>query len=268
MSCITKHRPPHICLDKSLVFITAKIYGGFSYLVSEEMKDYFWKLLEEKTLKHDLKLKARVVLKNHYHLIIKVKKGSLVPKFIKEIHGASAKHIKQNLPELVATYGQVLTREVAFWNQRQEKRLRKELGIANFSSRWNRGLKSAIPDLNGITQFIARYKSRFEPEEYRRLKSAIAKGRITDPEILIALVSKDRPIWYQYIDRTLRNEKDFYMHLNYIHQNPVKHGLVKKMSGYKWSSIHEFIKQKGKEWVVDCFRKYPIIDFQPEGIAD
>lgn len=233
---IIKHRPPHFHQDNSFVFITAKIYAGFSYLASSKMKDYFWQLLKEKALKHKIELKARVVLDNHYHLIVKIEKSNLVPKFIKEIHGASAREIKKNLPTLVTTSGQVLTEEVTSWDKRQEKRLRN--GIANFSSR------------------------------DRRLKSAITKERITDPEILIALVNKKRPIWYQYVDHVLRNEKDYYKHLNYIHQNPVKHGLVKKMSQYKWSSIHRFVKEKGKEWIIDCFRKYPIIDFQPEGIAD
>lgn len=258
MSHIAKHRPPHLYLDKSLVFITAKIYGGFSYFVSNQIKNYFWELLEEKTLKYDLKLKARVVLNNHYHLIVEAEKGNVVSKFIKEIHGASARHIKKHLPDLVTVYGQALTGEITPWDERQEKRLREEY----------RRLKSAIPNKSGLAQFIARYRNYFKPEEYCRLKSAIAKGRITDPEILIALVSKDRPIWYQYIDTTLRDERDFYMHLNYIHQNPVKHGLVKRMFEYKYSSIHEFINENGKDWVIDCFRKYPIIDFQPEGIAD
>lgn len=288
---ITKHRPLHFYLDNSLVFISARIYGGFSYLISEEMKGYFWKLLEEKALKYDLGLKAWVVLNNHYHLIVEAKKGNVVSKFIKEIHGASARHIKKRLPSLVATYGQVLTREVTPWDKRQKERLKREAGIANFSSRFdrrinsaspaprgNRRLKSATPDPDGLAQFtsrqeglaqfIARYKSRFKPEEYRRLKSAITKGRIIDPEILIVLVSKNRPIWYQYIDHTLRNDRDFYIHLNYIHQNPVKHGMIKRMPDYKWSSIHRFIKEKGREWVVDCFREYPIVDFQPTGIAD
>jgi len=66
----------------------------------------------------------------------------------------------------------------------------------------------------------------------------------------------------------LQNEADYYRHLNYIHQNPVKHELVKKMSAYQWSSIHQFVKAKGREWVIDCFRSYPIIDFQAERIVD
>lgn len=260
MSSIKKHRPLHLYPDNSLIFITGRIYGGFSYLALKEAKDYFWKLLEEKSSKYDLDLKARVILDNHYHLIIKANKGNLIPRFIKEIHGVSARYIKKNLPELVTVYGQVLVKEKTPWDKRQEERLNKELRKLKFAN--------TEVDINVLAQFIARYKNQFKPEEYRRLKSAITEGRISDPEILIVLLSKDRPIWYQYIDHMIRNEEDYYRHLNYIHQNPIKHGLVKRMSKYKWSSIHEFIKEKGKEWVIDCFRNYPIIDFQPKGIID
>lgn len=73
-----------------------------------------------------------------------------------------------------------------------------------------------------------------------------------------------RKIWYQYWDHCVRDEADFYKHLNYIHQNPIKHGLVKNLNNlknYRFSSYNDWIKKKGVNWIVNCFEKFPIKDF-------
>ena len=40
----------------------------------------------------------------------------------------------------------------------------------------------------------------------------------------------------------MRNEQDFQKHIDYIHYNLVKHGLVKRASDWQYSSIHRYIK--------------------------
>ena len=73
-----------------------------------------------------------------------------------------------------------------------------------------------------------------------------------------------RKIWYQYFDHTIRDETDFWKHFNYIHQNPVKHGLRKNLAGildYPFSSAKSWSKIKGEEWLDSCFEFYPIVDF-------
>jgi len=40
----------------------------------------------------------------------------------------------------------------------------------------------------------------------------------------------------------LRNEQYFQKHIDYIHYNQVKHGLVKRASDWRYSSIHRYIK--------------------------
>ena len=72
-----------------------------------------------------------------------------------------------------------------------------------------------------------------------------------------------RKIWYQYWDHCIRNEKDFYMYLNYIHQNPVKHQLVERMEDCEFSSYRLFLEKYGKQWLIDCFESYPVTDFNP-----
>ena len=272
-----KHRPRHIHPDNSLLFLTARIYGGFSYLAPGATKIYLLEKADSVLEKYKIELNAWVVLDNHYHFLIKAAEGALVSPFVRELHGASARFVKKSLPPLVTKFGQVLAKDVTPWDKRQmgrlaseERQLRRELpariatrSVAGGKFANTEGERTAV-----LAQFIARYESRFGAEVYRGLKSAITNGYLNDPEILVALVAEDAPVWYQYAGHVVRDEKDYYQHLNYTHQNPVKHGYVKNVSDYGFSSIHRFIEGKGKEWVIDCFRDYPIVDFAPEGIVD
>lgn len=71
----------------------------------------------------------------------------------------------------------------------------------------------------------------------------------------------DRKIWWNYFETYLKDERDFYIHLNYIHQNPIKHGSSKDFN-YDFSSYNAWVVKKGQEYLDDCFNKYPIIDFK------
>ncbi len=73
----------------------------------------------------------------------------------------------------------------------------------------------------------------------------------------------NRTIWDQYWDTILDDEKNYWTHINYNHHNPVKHGYVKKMEDYRWSSINEHINKYGHEAVYETFKNYPVIDFTP-----
>lgn len=253
-----KHRPLHIHPNNSIIFITARIYGGFSYLKPKKTKDYFWKLIKSKSNKYSMLIIAKVVLNNHYHLLLEVSKGENVSKLIGEIHGASAHYINENLPSLITKFGQVLTKEITPWDKRYSQKI----------SKLERELTQNLSKQNTLIDYLENHKDKIKPKTYQSVLNAVRNKIITDPKIVITLTTKKRPVWNQYVDHVIRNEIDFYRHINYIHQNPVKHKLVKNMSKYKWSSIHDFIKEKGKEWVLGCFETYPIVDFQPEGIVD
>lgn len=71
----------------------------------------------------------------------------------------------------------------------------------------------------------------------------------------------DRKIWWNYYDHIIRDEIDFYKHLNYIHQNPIKHGLTKDFD-YKFSSYSAWVTKKGQEYLNHSFEMYPIVDFK------
>lgn len=39
----------------------------------------------------------------------------------------------------------------------------------------------------------------------------------------------------------MRNENDYTKHVEYIHYNPVKHGLVKSPKDWPWSSFNDYV---------------------------
>lgn len=54
----------------------------------------------------------------------------------------------------------------------------------------------------------------------------------------------ERGIWQRrYWEHCIRDELDFERHVNYIHNNPVKHGYVKRASDWQYSTIHDYIKR-------------------------
>jgi putative transposase len=59
----------------------------------------------------------------------------------------------------------------------------------------------------------------------------------------------DSHIWQKrFWDHVIRDENDYYAHLNYIHINPVKHGLAKKAFDWPHSSIHKFKDYYPNDW--------------------
>lgn len=53
----------------------------------------------------------------------------------------------------------------------------------------------------------------------------------------------ERGIWQRrYWEHTLRDERDFERHVNYIHINPVKHGHVGQVCDWPFSSFHRMVR--------------------------
>ena len=81
--------------------------------------------------------------------------------------------------------------------------------------------------------------------------------------------TRGRKVWYQYWDRCIRNEGDFYTRFNYIHHNPVKHGYASQPEDYAFSSYQYYVRRFGEEWLQSAWEKFPILDFTPtEGDGD
>ena len=84
-------------------------------------------------------------------------------------------------------------------------------GDSDYSTRWNL-IKSAFT---------------------RRLSAAGAK--------LPARANRQRELWARrFWEHTIRNDEDLRQHVDYVHGNPLKHGLVERMEDWPWSSYHRF----------------------------
>ena len=90
--------------------------------------------------------------------------------------------------------------------------------------------------LEGDTDFASRwgyfkaYFSRALPASKSRTISKIAK--------------REKGIWQRrYWEHFIRDEADLQRHIDYIHYNPVKHGLVSRVSDWPHSSFHRYVEQ-------------------------
>jgi len=168
------HHPPHIFRDNTLYFITARTINKKSFFNSDEKKEILRKVIKEAIKRFEISCYAWVILDNHYHLLMRIKEGKYLSKFIQNIHTNSSR------------------------------------------------LLNKLEDLQG------------------------------------------RNIWFQYWDRCIRDERDFWKHFNYIHHNPVKHRRVEYqelVKNYTFCSYRIWLKKEGQEWLDSCFEQYPIIDF-------
>ena len=51
-------------------------------------------------------------------------------------------------------------------------------------------------------------------------------------------------LWQKrFWEHTIRDETDLAHHANYIHYNPIKHGLVSRVSDWPYSSFHRYVRQ-------------------------
>ena len=65
-------------------------------------------------------------------------------------------------------------------------------------------------------------------------------------------------IWQsRFWDHIIRDENDWKHHLDYIHYNPVKHGLVQNPREWKYSSIHNYDEVYSPDWGL---KEAPIFD--------
>ena len=86
--------------------------------------------------------------------------------------------------------------------------------------------------------FVARSESEAADGS---LKAMIHELHSDTARDLNRLESKEgRTVWYNFWDTKLTYQRSYLARLNYVHQNPVKHGLVKVANQYQWCSAAWF----------------------------
>lgn len=54
----------------------------------------------------------------------------------------------------------------------------------------------------------------------------------------------ERGIWQRrYWEHLIRDEHDFVAHIDYVHINPFKHGLVNRVQDWPYSTFHRYVAQ-------------------------
>ena len=74
-----------------------------------------------------------------------------------------------------------------------------------------------------------------------RFSKALPK---TERRSTIRVKRRERGIWQRrYWEHLIRDEADYRAHLDYIHYNPVKHGWVKQVKDWPYSTFHHWVGQ-------------------------
>jgi len=56
----------------------------------------------------------------------------------------------------------------------------------------------------------------------------------------------ERGIWLRrYWEHLIKDETDYLAHMDYVHINPVKHGLVEKVTDWPYSTFHRLLECEG-----------------------
>ena len=64
-----------------------------------------------------------------------------------------------------------------------------------------------------------------------------------------------RGVWQpRYWEHQICDDRDFYRHVDYIHYNPVKHGVCRCPHAWRWSSFHRWAAEGDYDakWCCDC----------------
>jgi putative transposase len=81
---------------------------------------------------------------------------------------------------------------------------------------------------------------------WRAIKKAFSKSLPdTEPRLPVMIRRGERGIWQRrYWEHTIRDDRDYAAHMDYIHFNPVKHGLVEGPANWPFSSFHRCVAAK------------------------
>ncbi len=82
------------------------------------------------------------------------------------------------------------------------------------------------------------------PERWRLIKARFSRRCGLEPAEATAQTARGgRGIWQnRYWEHRIRDDEDMARHLDYIHWNPVRHGLVRRPGDWPWSSYGRFVE--------------------------
>jgi len=85
------------------------------------------------------------------------------------------------------------------------------------------------------------------PRRWRQIKERFTRGFLSQGGREMPISDQQgaqgrRGVWQpRYWEHRIRDEADFLRHRDYIHLNPVKHGLVREPRDWPWCSCHRYV---------------------------
>lgn len=73
--------------------------------------------------------------------------------------------------------------------------------------------------------------------------------------------TRGRKVWHGVTERAMRGERHYFVTLNYVHHNAVKHGLVERWDDWEFTSAHEYLAKVGRDEAKRLWRDYPILQY-------
>jgi putative transposase len=93
------------------------------------------------------------------------------------------------------------------------------------------------------------------PGRWRRIKGHFASTLLDASVELPRRPNGELALWQRrFWEHTIGDETDFARHVDYIHFNPVKHALVRRVRDWPHSSFHRYVRQGvlSEDWAGDA----------------
>jgi len=82
------------------------------------------------------------------------------------------------------------------------------------------------------------------PHRWRRIKTIFTRRLLSAGAALPSRDGTGRVLWQRrYWEHTIRDDTDYGRHVDYIHYNPARHGLVSNPADWPYSSLRRFIRR-------------------------
>jgi putative transposase len=79
---------------------------------------------------------------------------------------------------------------------------------------------------------------------WRLIKTLFSNGVLATSGAIRRHRTGELALWQRrFWEHTIRSEEDFSRHVEYVHFNPVKHGLVPRVRDWPYSSFHRYVRQ-------------------------
>jgi putative transposase len=70
-----------------------------------------------------------------------------------------------------------------------------------------------------------------------------------------------RKVFHGAAERSMRSERHYWATVNYVHNNPVRHGYAEHWQDWRWCSAAEFIEKHGRAEAERIWREFPLKDY-------